>query len=458
MSRRKIVLIGAGSSVFTQGLVADLILSPDLGPWDLGLVDINEKTLEAITALVRRMIDEKGADITLAASTDRREILPKADIVVTTIAVGGRRAWEADVFIPRKYGVYQPVGDTVMPGGISRALRMIPAMVGIAKDIGQLCPQAWFFNYSNPMTAICRAIHKATDTRVTGLCHGVFGTEGYLARFAGLPPGDGVSSLAVGVNHLTFIYDFRWRGKDAWPLVRARLRKERDPSFDEAAVRREFPDIPIQPGETPKASDSPFSWSLFEAYGAFPAPLDRHTTEFFPERFPGGKYEGKTLGVDAFSFERTIEGGDRQYERMLRQARGEEPLNERLFQRAPGEHEQLLSIIRSLVGAQRRIFSVNLPNRGAVPGLPDDALLELPAVATGRGFSALQISDFPQSIAAILNRRIASQELTVEAALSGNRRLFVEALLTDGAVTDAAAAEKLSDDLLAAHREYLPQF
>ncbi|MFB3041888.1 MAG: hypothetical protein ACE1ZS_08880 [Candidatus Poribacteria bacterium] len=458
MARRKIVLIGAGSSVFTQGLVADLILSPDLGPWDLGLVDIDEETLTFVTSLVRRMIDEKRADITLTASTDRRDILPGANVVVTTIAVGGRRAWEADVFIPREHGIYQPVGDTVMPGGISRALRMIPPMIEIARDVGKLCPEAQFLNYSNPMTAICRAIHKATDTHVTGLCHGVIHTEGYLADFAGLPTKKGVTSLAVGVNHLTFIFDFRWHGKDAWPLVQARLQKERDANFDDASVRREFPDIPLASKNTPHSSGSPFSWALFEAYGAFPAPLDRHTTEFFPERFPGGKYEGKTLGIDAFSFEGTIAAGDRGYERMRGRAIGDEPLDERLFERGPGEHEQLLDILRSLDGDRREVFSVNLPNRGAVPQLPNDAVLELPAAVTGRGFAPLHISDFPPPLSALLARRIASQELTVDAALTGNRRLFVEALLTDGAVTDGHKAGKLADDLLNAHRQHLPQF
>ena len=136
----------------------------------------------------------------MQASTERRDVLPGADVVVTTIAVGGRRAWEADVLIPRKYGVFQPVGDTAMPGGISRAMRMIPAMVAIARDVQALCPNALFFNYANPMTANCLAIRRATGAEVIGLCHGTFGTERYLARFAGVPA-ERVTTLGVGLNH-----------------------------------------------------------------------------------------------------------------------------------------------------------------------------------------------------------------------------------------------------------------
>ena len=143
---------------------------------------------------------------------------------------------------------------------------------------------------------------------------------------------------------------------------------------------------------------------------------------------------------------------------MRGRAIGDEPLDERLFERGPGEHEQLLDILRSLDGDRREVFSVNLPNRGAVPQLPDDAVLELPAAVTGRGFAPLHISDFPPPLSALLARRIASQELTVEAALTGDRRLFVEALLTDGAITDGHKAGKLADDLLNAHRQHLPQF
>ncbi|NJD04323.1 MAG: hypothetical protein FIA99_17400, partial [Ruminiclostridium sp.] len=149
--RKKLVIIGAGSAMFTQGLVMDLIKNPGKNKWHLALVDIDAQVIDSIAKLVKKMLEAKNADIELSYSTDRCDVLPEADYVVTTIGVGGRRAWERDVFIPRKYGIYQPVGDTAMPGGISRAMRMIPAMLDIARDIERLCPGAFFFNFSNPM-------------------------------------------------------------------------------------------------------------------------------------------------------------------------------------------------------------------------------------------------------------------------------------------------------------------
>jgi alpha-galactosidase len=454
---RKIVLIGAGSAVFTQGLVADMILAPDLGPWELGLVDVDPQALETAEGLSRRMIAARGGDISLRAALDRRELLAGANVVVCTVGVGGRRGWETDVIIPRNYGIFQPVGDSVMPGGISRAMRMIPALVAIAEDVRALCPQALFVNYANPMTANCWAIRQATGLPVVGLCHGVFDTERELAGFIGVPLNE-ISSLAVGLNHLTFIYDFRWQGRDAWPVLRSYLAEDRAKPYDQSLFAKSWAELPEGSEPTFRAADNPFAWSLFESYGAYPAPGDRHVTEFFPERFPQGQYYGKTLGVDAYALEAVTASGDQHYAHMRAQALGQQPLDEWVFDRAEGEHEQLIDILRAIETDQRRIFSVNLPNQGAVPNLPAEAILELPAAATAGGLRPLQILDFPAPLAAIINRKLAATQLTVAAALQGDRQLLVEALLADGAVTDPELARRLSEELLQAHRLYLPNF
>ena len=432
--RQKIVLIGAGSAMFTRGLMADLIVAGQ--PWTVALVDIDAEALQTAAGLCRRMIEARQADIRLEQSIERRDVLAGADVVVTTIGVGGRRAWEADVFIPRRYGIFQPVGDTVMPGGIARAMRMVPAMVDIARDVLSLCPRARFFNYANPMTVNCWAVRQATGANIVGLCHGVMHVERDLAHFLGVPPAE-VTSLAVGVNHLTWFYDLRRQGSDLMPALRERV----------AAV-----------GGLPHAGDNPFSCALLADHGAYPAVHDRHVTEFFPQCFPGGGYGDRTLGVDAYSFEDTIAHGDRTYHEMRAQAMGAAPLDEGLFRRAAGEHEQLLDILVALRCDDRRVFSANLPNQGAVPNLPADAVLELPVLATAAGLRAVQVLDFPERLAAVLRPKIDSQRLTVQAALTGDKRLFVEALLADGALSQRATAERLADELLRAHRQYLPQF
>ena len=239
----KMVLIGAGSAMFTRGLVADMIQATDMGSWELGLVDIDPQALEVAAKLSEHMIKVRGAPISVQASTDRRDVLLEADVVVCTVGVGGRRAWEDDVFIPRKYGIYQPVGDSVMPGGVSRAQRMIPAMVDIARDVKALCSDAWFFNYSNPMTANCAAVRKATGLNMVGLCHGTFHVQRQLASYVDIPP-DEATALFIGLNHLTFIFDLRWQGQDLWPLIREKIARERA----------------TPPAEGSFYTENPFSW------------------------------------------------------------------------------------------------------------------------------------------------------------------------------------------------------
>ncbi|MQY58036.1 MAG: hypothetical protein GH144_00310 [Clostridia bacterium] len=432
--QKKVILIGAGSAMFTWGLLSDIIRDQSLGPWEIGLVDVDPEALAVAYNLAKKMIDEKDADVMIKRSTDRRDLLRNADVVITTIGVGGREGYKKDVFISRRYGIYHPVGDTVGPAGISRAMRMIPAMKEIAEDILELCPNTLFINYANPMTVICRALRKSTGIKVIGLCIGVYLTEAYLAKLLKVPHQE-VTSIAVGVNHLTFLIDFRHKGENAYPKLRQQVK------------------------ETGKINENPFSWSLFDAYGAYPAVNDRHVTEFFLERFPNGKYYGKTLGLDVISFEKLLlELGDRLYAEMAELSKPGVSLGSDSFSKFIGEHRQTIEIITSIYKDQRKIFSANLPNDGAIPNLPSYAVLEMPAVATGVGFCPLHISHFPDSLAAIINERLTCVELTVEAAFKGDRKIMVEAILADGAVRNRSIAEKLTDELLKAHKEFLPQF
>ena len=453
--RLKLVLIGAGSTVFTQRLVADLILSGEADRWELALVDIDPVTLGAVDRLVRKMLALKGVDFPVVSTTNRRDVLAGADFVVTTIAVGGRRGWDRDVQVPRKYQIYQPVGDTMMPGGISRAMRMIPQMVAIAQDVAELCPEAYLLNYSNPMTAVCRAVRVKTGVPVIGLCHGVHYVEGVLARFLGRDEGS-ITSFGVGLNHLTFLTHIRCNGEDAVPMLKAKVEEQRPLLQQELGDKTDWPNVVT--GRAPRCSDDPFAWSIFERYGVFPVALDRHITEFYPERFPQGRYYGRTLGIDAFSIDGRIALGDTWYDEMLAVARSADPLPAAYFENVPGESERLLQIMQSLQRDWRQVFSVNMPNRGAVPGLPPEAVLEMPAAAGAAGFAPLQSAPLPPALTAKLLSKIAAIEVTVEAALTGGFDMFVEALLTDGSVSDPDKAAALARDLIEAHKEHLPQF
>ena len=455
MSRQKLVLIGAGSTVFTQRLVADIILAGEADKWELALVDIDPVTLDAVNKLVGKMLAAKNAPIPVTATTDRRTVLPGAHWVVTTIAVGGRMGWQRDIEIPRNYGVFQPVGDTAMPGGISRAMRMIPQMIAIARDVAELCPDATFFNYSNPMTAICRAIRKETGVPVIGLCHGVHHVENMIAKFLGLDDG-AIASFGVGLNHLTFLTRLFHDGADAVPMLQAKLAEQKANLKDELAAKDVWANVVT--GRAPRYADDPFSWGLFEQYSVFPCAMDRHAVEFYPERFPNGAYCGHTLGRDAFPIDERIALGDQWFDEMVAIANSSDPLPRSYYENVPGESEQLLDIIHSLQRDERKIFSVNMPNAGQAPYLPPHAILECNAAAIGGGFAPIMADALPASIVAKLQSKIAAIEITVDAAITGSRDLMLEALLADGTVADPDVARALRDDLLEAHRPHLPQF
>jgi alpha-galactosidase len=441
--------------MFTQGMLLDIIQNPGKLNWELALVDIDEPVLSSVTKLVKKIISAKEADIVVSSSPDRRDVLPGADYVVTTIGVGGRRAWEQDVFIPRKYGVFQPVGDTAMPGGISRAMRMIPAMLEIVRDVEKLCPHARFLNYSNPMAMICRAISKISDFPVTGLCIGVPGSEWEIADICGFERSQ-FTSIAVGVNHLTFLYKMYHNGEDAKPVINKKMAELHHESFDSSVIDKFYSESDEDIGF--KSLGDPFAWSFYKKFDAFPAPGDRHITEFLTEHFPEGAYYGKKLGVSAYSFEGTIEFGDKIHETMMRTANSSDKLPDDYFTQIHGEHELLMDIINSMECDKRQVFSVNLPNRGAVPNLPYNAVLEMPALATAEGFRPVQILDFPDTLASIINRALSIFELAVESALTGNRPFFEEAVLMGGYISDRQAVSKMVNELIEAQKPYLPQF
>ena len=450
MQKRKLTLIGAGSAMFTQGFVMDLINNTNGYQWHIALVDIDERVLLSVAKLTEKMIEYKKSDITLSYTTDRREALADADYVVVTIGVGGRRAWEQDVYIPRKYGVMQPVGDTAMPGGISRAMRMVPAMIDIARDVKVICPDAVFINYSNPMAVICKAVAKKVGIQMTGLCIGVPATVWYIADTAGLPKNE-CTAYWGGINHCTFIYDFMHKGKDAWPAVLNALEEYDLTDFDDVID-------PYMGGEKKKKVGEPFAWWFLKNHGAYLAPGDRHVTEFFTEYFPSGEYYGRVLGKDMFSFEGTIESGDLIHQRAMDTAESDEPLTDEFFQRFLGEHGQLMEIIWSVENDENKVFSGNVVNNGTLPGISDDAVVEVPCVAGAHGIKPVPQPQFPAVFAAHTNRFLACIDLAVEAALTGNRKYFAQAILMGGYLQDKDMAEKMADELLDAQKEYLPQF
>jgi len=452
----KIVIIGAGSVVFTRGLLADFIRKGE--PVEICLVDIDPKALKTILEIGKKMIHEQHSTVKISGTTDRKKVLKGATIVITTIGVGGRRAWEKDVFIPRKFGIYQPVGDSVMPGGTSRALRMVSAMVDIAKDVNDLCPKALFFNYANPMSVICRGVRKATGAPIVGLCHGIQNALNRLAYLLEVKPED-IRYTAVGINHMTWITEMYLGSENAFPklellgakrLAKAKLSPQLGKNFEEAGTAKK------------KTIDidnlNPFAWQLFKLFKAYPVPGDRHLCEFFGSMFAGKKaYFGKTLGVDAYSFEDTIKWGDREFSEHAKIASSGKPLPEKFMENSGGG-EAIVELIQHIRTNKPSVFSANLPNIGQVPNLPAGAVLEAPAIVDASGIKPIMQKALPAGLVGTLSTRFQWVETVVEAAIEGSRDKFIQALILDGAVTSLDKAAQLADALLKAQKEYLPRF
>jgi len=433
MNKCKLVLIGAGSASFTIRLVADMLQSTTVDEWEIGLVDINPQALAVGEGVVKRLIQDRGASAKCEACVERSELLPGADVVVSSIHVGGRDAWRKDFRIPEKYGVVQPIGDTVMAGGISRALRQIPAMLDIAADVHRLCPAALLFNYANPMSAICRAINRAGEHPVVGLCHGIQGTVAYLCSLIDVPANE-VTALYMGVNHMAWVTHLTRNGESLWPAIEAQVEKLGD------------------------QCDNPWSWDLYRTFGAFPSDRDAHVIEFYPEYFPERDYYGKRWGEQVlYAPDFMVDSTREEYQKMAAIAAGEAPLDASQFGRRRGVMEALVPIIDSIRADACVIQPMNVPNT-AVPGIPKGFVIETPTVASAAGCLPLSLPPMSPGILGTVCEHLYGIEITVEAALTGDRDLVVQSLLYDRCVTSRPAAEALADELLAAHREHLPQF
>ena len=438
--RRKMVLIGAGSSVFAKGLILDLIGRKE-EQWHLSLVDIDGKVLESIYALGSKMIKQKGADIVLDRSTDRRDVLNGADYVVTTIGVGGRRAWEQDVFIPRKYGLYQSVGDATGPGGVSRTMRMIPPMVEIARDVQKYCPGAFLFNFANPMTQICQAVTQATGYPIAGLCHGVPQGRRRVASLMGVPE-DELSIQAAGLNHMVYIYDIRYEDRDCFPELIDKL--------TQLSGQRVI-------GRTNEVI-GPLTEQFIRDYHTVVVSNDRHFAEFHAWCFEEKGYYGKTLGVDAFSFEETIKEGDIVYEETAKYADWKGDLPEDVFFREEGEQEQLTGIIDSMLYDRKKIFYINLPNQGDIPAINDRSVIERDTVVSAKGLCPLACPGYPMALTGFISVWLGIYDLMIEAALKGNPQLMLDAMCAEGYIRDIKKGRQMVDELIRAQIDYLPQF
>lgn len=323
-----------------------------------------------------------------------------------------------------------------------RALRHIPELVAIAEDIADRAPQAWLVNYTNPLTANVRAITKHTDVSAIGLCHGTMHTRSALAADLDLEP-DAVQAVFAGLNHLCWLLDIRTDGIDLYPRLRELV--------GERAGDRHAPSNRLEGVHAAVSAD------LLRTFGRYPAPGDRHVAEFFPDYLRGARPGDLGWGLQGGQ-DMTLEyiaEKDGLWENLRAQASGAEPLN------VPGnqEAERLVTIAEALLNGRDHLeLAVNLPNSGKIPNLPSTAVVEVPAVVGAAGITGLAVGALPDAIAAVLTARAHQQELTVQAAMRGDRELALQALVLDPLVPDSATSRAILDDAIAADPASLQRF
>jgi alpha-galactosidase len=426
----KIAMIGAGSVVFAQRLTTDILAWPALQGSTIALMDIDPARLELIGALADRLVRERRLPARVETTTDRRAALDGADAVVVMVQVGGVAAVRPDVEIPHRYGVDQAVGDTLGPGGVFRALRTIPVLLDICRDMAELCPRALLINYSNPMAMVCWAIAAATPIRAIGLCHSVQGTSRQLAGYVGAPYEE-VAYWVAGINHMAWFLRFeRAGGEDLYPALRRALD---DPEIYAKDVVR---------------------FEVLRHFGAFVTESTRHMSEYVPYFRRTRELAERYAPPWRRDYDLYVARQEGYYDRVRRQVTGDEPIP------TDRTHEYCSYILNALVTNAPVRINANVPNDGLIDNLPAGCCVEVPCLVDNAGVHACRVGDLPPQLAALNRTNINVQELAVKAALEGDREAVYRAVALDPLTASTLPldqARRMTDELFAASAPWLPR-
>lgn len=432
----KIVIIGAGSHVFSRNLVTDFLSYPGLRNSTISLVDIDKEALDMTTAFAKKLIRQHNLVAKIESTTDRKVALQDADYVIVSIRVGGLEANKLDLQIPAKYGIRQGIGDTIGPGGVFYGLRHIPVLLDICHDMEDICPEAWLINYTNPMAMLCWAMNDHSNIKNVGLCHSVQGTAAELARYIGVPF-DEVSYWVAGINHMAWFLEFRWRGKDAYPLL---AEKFKDPIvYSRPDAHWAGPDI--------------VRVEIFKALGYFNTESSQHMSEYVPYFRKRPKlFEKFKLRNEVERIERMNIGRQKRDEEMKRLIESDEKIPLRK------SHEYCSAILRSLeIGVPTRI-NANVKNNALITNLPQRCCVEVPCFADKNGIHPCYVGNLPPQCAALNRSNINVQELGVLAAVDKDKALAFQAILVDpltSAVLTIGEIRTMVDEMFATEAEYL---
>ena len=440
----KIIIIGGGSYTWGPTFMRDIFATPELAGSTLVLQDIVQERVDLVYTLGQKMIQDFNLNFRLEKTLSLEDALQGADFVILTITTGRLESMRPDLEIPAKYGIKQSVGDTTGPGGLARALRNIPVVAEIGRKVMEICPNVLFLNYTNPMTVLTRAL-AMQGVKVVGLCHEWIGVREKLALIFNTKP-ENITARIAGVNHLIWVTDLYADGKRVWGEL---------PAITDKILSGE---IKVDEEDTSVFTDhAKVKSTLFQLYGALPAAGDRHVAEFFPHFINeftnwGADYDLKLTGIE------DREGLEAFAKMMIESVlNGETDLAPFM---ADISTEAANKIIRAVTCGETYIGIMNLPNTGQVKNLPCNAVVETYSTIDSTGAHTTTYGDVPAGVQSILQKHISNQEMTVQAALTGDRNLALQVLHNDplSSRLTVVQASQMLEEMLEANKHYLPQF
>ncbi|HTT86658.1 MAG TPA: hypothetical protein VMF60_04775, partial [Acidimicrobiales bacterium] len=446
-----------GSTHWTPRLLTDFANTKALRDVHVALTDIDPASLPPMLAIGKHIATTRDIGLTVTATAEPAEALEGADFVITALSVGGLRSMAHDIELPARYGVFQPVGDSVGPGGISRSLRSIPVILDIARQVERHAPGAILLNVSNPLTALCRAVTQETGVTTVGLCNELVGLQFWLSLVFDADM-RAVDPVVAGVNHLPLVTALRIGDGDGFAMLRDVL------AHPEQLEGRGVWMTP-PPASHWRRTDPTREWTkadilannrvkleVFRHFGVLPGSADTHVAEFFPWFVTAASDQGRAWGVHHYGLAGHAQdkADDIEFAAAL-EAGGEAP-------RWPSG-ELVAPLIDAVVTGAPSSLPVNLPNTGQVADLPHGVVVECMGVADAAGVRPRDVASAGPA-AEHLRRVVAAQELTVEAALTGDPALVLRAMLADpvAGTLPFEHVRSMTHELLAASAPWLPQF
>lgn len=442
----KVTIIGAGSIIFSRQMMESLLLFDDITIDELALVDLDQRKLQVMERVAKSMVAQVGKRTKVSASLERRDVLPGSSYVINSIGVGSPELYEQELLTADKYGVVQSVGDIIGPTGIFRMLRAYPAMLQICKDMEELCPYAYFFNYTNPMAPLMLALSRQTRIKAFGFCHSVQGTAMELAGYLGADISR-MSYWAAGINHMAWYLDLKLDGEDAYPLLRkiAESRKTIDErSLHDGAyalmLKNDFSDA--------------VRFEIMKHFGYYVSESPFHMSEYVPyfRKTPEMIREWK---VERRWWLESEKSRDTVIDRLEKQLAADEPLPMEITP------EYAPEVIRAHLTGKIFRANLNVPNDGLITNLPYDCCVEVPCFVDTEGIHPCKVGDLPSGVAGLNLTNIAAHRAMADAAVTKEKRYIYEAIKLDpltAAQCTLEQIEALTGELIDLNREYLKDF